>query len=84
MESQQAAGGELVERPVAVSFEFEPTGAKIVAAGDGRGFGEIELGIVGTLKMWTAEVGDLAAGGEMRVAGIPSEERKRPQSRIPG
>jgi len=45
-----------------LSLEFEPTGAQIVAARDGRGFGEVELGIVGTQKMWTAEVCDLAAG----------------------
>ena len=75
-EVEQAAGGELVERPVAVSLEFSYAAAQIAAAGDRSGFGEVELGVVGGLEMGMAEVGDLAAGGEMRMAGIPLKRGK--------
>ncbi len=68
---EQTVAGEVVEGPVAVSLEFEYTGAQLAAAGDGRGFREVEQGLVGTLNARTAEVCDLAAGGEMRVAGVP-------------
>ena len=58
-----------------MSLKFEDTGAKIAAAGDGCGFGEVELGIVGSLEMRTAEVCNLTAGRDMRVAGVPLERR---------
>src|ERR1700680_1355811 len=51
---------ELVERPVAVSLEFEHASAQIAAACDGSGFGEVDLGLVGTLNTRTAEVRDLS------------------------
>src|ERR1022692_1398816 len=76
-QDKQAIGGELIEGPVAVSLELDNTAAKIVAAGDGGGFREVELCIVGSLQMRMAEVCDLPAGREMRVPGVPLERRNR-------
>ncbi len=61
-ESKQTVAGEPIQGPLAVSLEFKQTGAQLAAAGDGRDFSEVELGLVRALKMRTAEVRDLAAG----------------------
>src|SRR5208282_6181791 len=74
---EQSVAGKLIEGPLALAFEFEGAGAEIMAAGDGSGFGEIELRIIRAAQMRTAKIGDLATGREMRAAGIPAQRGNR-------
>lgn len=71
--SEESVGGELIGGPRAFAFEIEESGAKVGTAGDGCGFGEVEMSVVGGLKVGAAKVGDVAGGGKIGVARVPFE-----------
>src|SRR5579863_2589755 len=85
---QETVGCELIEQPVAVPFEFKDAAAKLAAARNGCYFAEIDLGIIGTLEVRAAEVGNLPVGKKMGVLRIPFERsdhrRVRRQRKIHG
>src|ERR1700693_1436573 len=51
VDGEQNVADEMIKGPVAMSPEFKHAGAQLAATGDGRGFSQVDLGVVGTLKM---------------------------------